>query len=110
LGETNIAKSRRRRGFTQKAWSIVPREAFDTFKPQSNGKILGPLGKLSAGAALARLEKEEEQDTDDSRLHWRTAMRLRSIRLKLIGCELLRHYVDWIANLKFRDAAKNASV
>ena len=35
LRETNIAKSRRRRGFTQKASSNVPRQAPAAFKPQS---------------------------------------------------------------------------
>jgi hypothetical protein len=61
LRETNIAKSRRRRGFTQKVSSNVPPQASGAFKSQSNGQILGPPGKLGAGAALVRLEKEEEQ-------------------------------------------------
>jgi hypothetical protein len=107
LRETNIAKSRRRRGFTQKASSNVPRQAPAAFKPQSKRQILGPPGKLGAGLRWRDSRKKRSKDSGDSRLHWRMAMRLRSMQLKPTGCESLRRCDAWIASLKFRDAAKN---
>jgi hypothetical protein len=61
LRETNIAKSRLRRGFTRKASLNVPHQGPASFKPQGNGQVLGRPGKRGAAFALARLELQEEE-------------------------------------------------
>jgi hypothetical protein len=59
--ETNIEKSRRRRGMGQQASSSTGRESAGAFAAGSNGEVLPPAGERGAGAALRRLEEQEER-------------------------------------------------
>jgi hypothetical protein len=63
LRETNVTKSRRRRGggVGQEASSRGTHACHKAIEPLGNGETLGPIGRRGAAAALERLEMQEER-------------------------------------------------
>jgi hypothetical protein len=59
--ETNVSKSRQRRGVEQRVSSRDPEQSSTAVKRSGNGDTLPSPGKRGATAALERLEEQEER-------------------------------------------------